>query len=177
VSKAVESNIVPKDWKPELGLSRMATVIDPNEKCFWLLQTYLTPYNASFAGRKYEPATWSGRPLIRDIWVNRGGHLAEFQEWLESGEEVQVPSIWELSVDEVINIADMNSAFGKDESVKQMAELQANSTLIEDVIAWEFQKSEMAQNRSQFGPKGKIQRNGFPQLLRQQKFLESRHWK
>ena len=170
------TNVELKNWKPELGLARMASVVDGNEKCFWLLQTFLTPYNASRAGLKYDPKTWSGRPLIRVIWVNRDGHLAEFQQWLEDGEEVQVPSAWELTVDEVIDIANMNSALGKEDSDAQLAELQANSTLIQDAIEWEFQKTEMAHNRSQFGPKGKIQRNGFPAPLRQQKFYEGRHW-
>jgi hypothetical protein len=176
VPNALDSNVELKNWKPELGLSQMTSVAHGNEKCYWLLQTFLTPYNASRAGYKYEPSTWAGTPLIRVIWVNRNGHLAEFQQWLEGGEEVQVPSLWELTVDEVIDIADMNSAMGNEEAVKQMAELQANSTLIDDVIEWEEKKSLMAKNCSQFGPNGKTARNGFPQPLRQAKIFESRHW-
>jgi hypothetical protein len=166
----------PREWRP--GIARMTNVIDRNEKCYWLLQVRLTPFNASKAGIKYDPKSWSGTPLIRVIWVNRGGHLAEWQEWLEDGEEVQVPAIWELSVEEVIYEADQYSQLGKQQTEQWMWQAQAESTLIEDAVEQAFQLSEMANNRSQFGPSGKTQRNGFPQALRQKKFLESaRSWK
>lgn len=163
----------PANFKPELGIARMTQVIDRNEKAFWLLQVRLTPYNASKAGLKYEPETWTGRPLIRVIWVNRDGHLAEFQEWLEDGDECQVPCVWELNVEEAIFMADRYSTIGVEQTREWMLQAQAESTLIEDAIEWEHQKSEMALNRSTFGPVGKVQRNGFPQELRKQKFAES----
>ena len=169
---------VPKDWKPSLGIARMADVIDRNEKAWWLLQVNMTPYNASRAGLKYDPPSWSGRPLIRVIWVNRNGHLAEYQEILESGQEVQVPSVWELSVDEVIHMADQYSHIGVESTEQWLKEAQGESTLLEDVIAWEQQKTEMAFNRSTFGPSGRVQRNGFPRELRQEKLRESnRAWR
>src|SRR3990167_4131630 len=90
------ANVAVSNWKPELGIARMTDTIDVNEKCYWLLQVRLTPYIASHAGLKYNPESWQGTPLIRVIWVNRNGHLAEYQEWLKGGCEVQVPSVWEL---------------------------------------------------------------------------------
>lgn len=168
----------PNDWKPGLGLARMTDVIDRNEKVFWLLQVRLTPFNASKAGIKYDPLHWQGTPLIRVIWVNRGGHLAEYQEWLESGEEVQIPGAWEINVDEAIDLADAYSATGTDQTVAWLKEAQESSTLIDDVIRWEEQKSLMARNRSTFGPTGHLQRNGFPVGLRQEKFRASnRAWR
>ena len=163
----------PHDFKPELGIARMTTVIDRNEPCYWLLQVRLTPYNASKAGFKYEPATWTGTPLIRVVWVNRDGHLAEFQEWLDEGEEVQVPGVWEINVEEAIFLADQYSTLGIEQTREWMLQAQAESTLIEDAIAWEYQKTEMAQNRSSFGPAVSVQRNGFSQELRRLKFAES----
>ena len=169
---------VPNDWKPGLGIARMASSVQRNEKCYWLLQVRVTPYNASKAGLKYEPLRWSGTPLIRVIWVNRGDHLAEYQEWLEDGEEVQVPSAWQLNVDEAIDVADQYSNLGSAQTAEWLQEAQATSTLIEDAVQWEEAKSLMARNRSMFGPSGQVQRNGFPQQLRAQKFLESnRVWR
>lgn len=165
-----------KDWKPGLGLARMTSVVTRDEKCWWLLQVRLTPYNASKAGLKYDPLTWAGTPLIRVIWVNRDGHLAEYQEWLEDGEEVSVPAVWELSVDEVIDMADSFSAVGVGQTQEWLAEAQASSTLIDDICNWEFQKSEMAFNKSTFGPAGKVQRNGFPRELRERKLRDS-NWR
>lgn len=168
----------PKDFSPALGIARMTDVVNRNEKAFWLLQVHLTPYNAAKAGMKYEPHTWQGRPLIRVIWVNRDGHLAEYQEWLDEGEEVQVPCVWELSVEEAIYAADRYSHLGSEDTAKWLAEAQAESTLIEDVIRWEEQKSEMARNRSTFGAAQRVQRNGFPMQLRDAKFRESnRMWR
>jgi hypothetical protein len=160
-----------KNWKP--GIARMTSYLDVNEKAYWLLQVHLTPYNASKAGLKYDPLKWTGRPLIRVVWVNRDGHLAEFQEWLEHGEEVQVPCVWELSVAEAIDAADAYSAIGSQQTTEWLLQAQAESTLISDSIEWEFQKTEMAQNRSVFGPGGAIQRNGFPHELRRRKLRES----
>ena len=165
-----------KEWKP--GIARMTNYLDINEPCYWLLQVNITPYNASRAGLKYDPKTWSGRPLIRVVWVNRDGHLAEYQEWLESGSEVQVPSYWALSVDEAVFEADQFSALGSSQTQEWLKEAQESSTLIEDAVEYEFQKTEMALNRSQFGPAGKTQRNGFSQELRRKKFYESSmRWK
>ena len=156
----------------------MAQSIDRNEKAYWLLQVRVTPYNASRAGLKYEPQTWQGTPLIRVIWVNRGGHLAEYQEWLKSGEEVQVPSVWELTVAELIDMADGYSLRGVEQTQVWLKEAQESSTLIDDVVEWEMQKTEMAHNRSNFGSAVKVQRNGFPQELRRRKLRESsRRWK
>lgn len=156
----------------------MTTVIDPNEKAYWLLQVNLTPYIASRAGLKYEPRDWKGTPLIRVVWVNRGGHLAEFQQWLGEGHPVSIPAVWELTVDEVIDAADSFSALGLKQTQEWMQEAHETSTLIEDAVNWEFQKQEMAMNRSTFGPHQNVQRNGFPIELRRQKLLESsRSWK
>ena len=172
------SNVEIANWKPELGIARMTSYALPNEPCFWLMQVRVTPYNASKAGVKYEPASWQGRPLIRVIWLNRDGHLAEFQQWLEDGEEVSVPSGWGLTVDEAVDCADEYSHLGVAQSQEWALQAQEESTLIEDVIESKYQLAEMVNNRSQFGPAGKTQRNGFPQPLRQEKLLESaRSWK
>lgn len=171
--KSDNALVAPKDFSPALGIARMTDVIDRNEKAFWLLQVRLTPYNASRAGLKYDPVHWQGTPLIRVIWVNRDGHLSEFQEWLAEGEEVQVPGAWELTVDEVIHLADQHSALGGKQTLEWLWEAQATSTLIEDAVTWEAQKSAMVRNRSTFGPSGRVQRNGFPAELRSKKFRES----
>src|SRR3990167_11277751 len=111
----------------------MTGVVDVNEKCWWLLQVRLTPYSASKAGLKYDPDTWTGTPLIRVIWVNRDGHLAEYHEWLRDGEEVSVPSAWALSVEEVIFMADQHSALGAEQTEQWLRQAQDESTLIEDI--------------------------------------------
>lgn len=171
--KSDDALVAPKDFSPTLGIARMTDVVDGNEKCFWLLQVRLTPYNASKAGLKYDPSSWSGTPLIRVVWVNRGGHLAEYQEWLDDGEEVQVPSLWERTVDEVIFDADQYSAIGSLQTYEWAKEAQASSTLIHDAITFHEQKTEMAFNRSSFGPSVSVQRNGFPAHLRASKLRES----
>lgn len=167
-----------KDFAPGLNIARMTSVIDRNEPVYWLLQVRLTPYNASKAGMKYEPETWAGTPLIRVMWVNRSGHLAEFQEWLDSGEECSVPGMWAINVEEAIDLANEYSALGVEQTREWMFQAQEESTLIEDAIEWEFQKTEMAKNRSSFGPSVNVQRNGFSQELRRLKFAESdARWK
>lgn len=173
-SSVREANVtVASNWKPQLGIARMTEWVDANEKAYWLLQVHLTPYVASHAGLKWKPQDWKGTPLVRVIWVNRGGHLAEYHELLKGGCEVQVPSVWELDVDEAIYTADQYSHIGSLDTAKWLREAQESSTLIEDVITWEEQKSKMAMNQSTFGPAQTVQRNGFPQELRRQKLRES----
>lgn len=167
------TNVEINNFNPKLGLMPMTSYVLPNEPIWFLLQTWLTPYNASAAGKKYDPETFSGTPLIRVIWVNRNGRLSEYQEWLEEGTEVQVPGAWAITVDEAIDAANKYFHLGMAQTEEWLEEAQATSTLIEDAVDQAFQFSAMAKNKSQLGPYGNTQRNGFPIELRDGKFRES----
>ncbi len=167
------TNLELQNFNPKLGIAPMTSYVTPNEKIWYLLQTFLTPYNASMMGLKYTPETFSGTPLIRVIWVMRDGRLTEYQEMLEEGVEVQVPGAWAITVDEAIDAAERYFVLGQQQTQEWMEQAQDESTLIEDSIDQAFQFSAMAKNKSQFGPAGHTQRNGFPIELRDRKFRES----
>lgn len=144
--------------------------ISPNEKCYLLVETWLTPHALTKGGRKYEPETWSGRQRWRIAWVNRGDALAEHHVLSpnQSAPGIRIPSFWEHSYAELCGMADhyATSARGAEWDLSFLREQQEASTLIKDIIDQEEDRAYMVRNHSTFGPDFRKQRDGFPHALR-----------
>jgi hypothetical protein len=127
--------------------------VKPDEKAFRLSELVLmAPDYAGF--RRYQV-----------ILVNRNDDMAEYRLDLGPADgftapEFQVLAMWEHTVAELQDIAD-RQRLGDDYWQKRTAELQAESTLIEDWHDQVEERRELIHNRSTFGPGYRKQRNGF----------------
>jgi hypothetical protein len=132
---------------------RRTDTVSPDEKAFRLSELVLmAPEYSGF--RRYQV-----------IIVNRNDALAEYRLDLGpaadfTAPEFQVLALWEHTVAELQDIAEQQR-LGDDYWQKRTAELQAESTLIEDWHDQVEERRELIHNRSTFGPGYRKQRNGF----------------
>jgi hypothetical protein len=132
---------------------RRTDTVSPDEKAFRLSELVLmAPEYSGF--RRYQV-----------IIVNRHDALAEYRHDLGpagdfTAPEFQVLALWEHTVAELQDIAEQQR-LGDDYWQKRTAELQAESTLIEDWHDQVEERRELIHNRSTFGPGYRKQRNGF----------------
>ena len=145
--------------------------IDTDEPVYAMAELYLTPHRLTRGGSKYVPDTWSGRQRWRITWVNRGDALAEYHELsphIGASQEIRVPSLWCHSYAECAAMIDdyVVGPKGAQRDQEYVAELQAESTLIADFMQDIENRALMARNTSSFGALVKVQRNGFPNVLR-----------
>jgi hypothetical protein len=100
------------------------------------------------------------------VYVVRGDSIAEWShdygpvsDWPDAT-EVIYPSFGENSVAQLQECAERDRH--SDKWAKRRRELQAESTLISDILRDEEQKLEVIRNRSHFGPGRSVQRIDFP---------------
>jgi hypothetical protein len=130
---------------------RKAQAVTPDEKAFRLAELVLMAPD------------YSGFRRYQLIIVNRNDELAEYREDMGpaagfTAPEFNILAMWEHSVAELREMADLNR---DDYWTKRTAEIQAESTLIDDWIDQSEERREIVQNRSTFGPGYRKQRNGF----------------
>ena len=160
-----------------MGVSAPTVVtfwIEANEKIWWLKELNLTPHQFTAGGVRYQPETWSGRPRMRVAWVNRGDKLAEYHTPSPHRSalcpEVSIPSLWELTYAEACGMADdyASGARGAERDTAMVLERQAESTLVRDILEQEENRLSMVRNKSSFGALSRVQRDGFPDILKRQ---------
>lgn len=156
----------------ENRITPVTQFIHPNEKCYLLVEAWLTPWNLTKGGEKYQPETWSGYKRWRIAWVNRGDELAEYHTLSphQDAPGIRIPSLWLHTYAELCGLADeyATRASGAAADQATLRELQAESTLVKDFLDQEENHVLMAKNHSTFGPLVRIQRDGFPHALRKE---------
>ena len=152
-------------------LTPITHFIHPNEKCFLLAELYLTPFQLTRGGKKYQPENFHGRQRWRITWVNRGDKLAEYHEMSPHQDvpPVRIPSFWEHTYGELCGLADdyATGQRGAESDRALLHEMRAESTLVQDFLDQCEDRFAMLNNVSTFGPVFKKQRDGFPDILRE----------
>jgi hypothetical protein len=100
------------------------------------------------------------------VYVVRGDKIAEHRKDLGAASnfkapQFRIPALFEHTVGELWDMADI-CRLGDDYAEKRIAEVTAESTLINDTVAWHEQKMRIIRNRTVSGPGYTKQRNGFP---------------
>ena len=126
----------------------IAVSIHPDESCYSLREG---PRNGRWVQR---------------VYVVRGDAIAEWSkdygpvaDWPDAT-EVIYPSFGENSVGQLQELAERDRH--SDKWAKRRREMQAESTLIPDILRQEETLLEVRHNRSHFGPGASVQRNDFP---------------
>ncbi len=113
------------------------------------------------------------------MFVIRGDAIAKFEtdygpvsDWPDAT-EIIIPSFGENSVGQLQEMAERDRH--SDKWAKRRREIQAESTLISDILKQEEILLDVVANRSNFGPGVSAQRNDFPREAVQNKFKEKRN--
>lgn len=113
---------------------------------------------------------------IQRLWVIRGDRKAKFEtdfgpasDWPDATPLI-VPSYGENSTGQLQELAERDRH--SDKWARRRKELQAESTLIADILRQEEILMEVRRNRSKFGPAVSIQRIDFPREAVRQKQKE-----
>ena len=107
-----------------------------------------------------------GGRWIQRVFVIRGDRKAKFEtdygpvEDFPDATEVMWPSFGENSVGQLQELAERDRY--SDKWARRRREMQAESTLIPDILRQEETLLEVRRNRSHFGPGTSVQRNDFP---------------
>ena len=103
---------------------------------------------------------------VQRVYVVRGDAIAEWSkdygpvtDWPDAT-EVIYPSFGENSVGQLQELAERDRH--SDKWARRRREMQAESTLIPDILRQEERLLEVRRNRSHFGPGVSVQRNDFP---------------
>ena len=103
---------------------------------------------------------------VQRVYVVRGDAIAEWSkdygpiaDWPDAT-EVIYPSFGENSVGQLQELAERDRH--SDKWARRRREMQAESTLISDILRQEEALLEVRRNRSHFGPGASVQRNDFP---------------
>lgn len=128
---------------------------------------------------------WSLREGPRDgrwvqrVYIIRGDAIAEWSkdygsvsDWPDAT-EIIYPSFGENSVGQLQEMAERDRH--SDKWAKRRREMQAESTLITDILKQEEILLDVVANRSKFGPGTSVQRNDFPREAVQSKFREKKN--
>jgi hypothetical protein len=103
------------------------------------------------------------------IWTRDYGPVSDWPD----ATEVIYPSFGENSVGQLQEMAEYDRH--SDKWAKRRKEMQAESTLIPDILRDEEIKLDVVANRSHFGPGISVQRNDFPREAVINKFKEKRN--
>ncbi len=120
-----------------------------------------------------------GGRWIQRVFVIRGDAKAKFEtdygpvsDWPDAT-EIIYPSFGENSVAQLQEEAERDRH--SDKWAKRRREMQAESTLISDILKQEEMLLDVVANRSNFGPVSSVQRNEFPREAVQSKYKEKRN--
>ncbi len=115
-----------------------------------------------------------GGRWIQRVFVVRGDAKAKFEtdfgpvsDWPDAT-EIIYPSFGENSVGQLQEMAERDRH--DDRWAKRRREMQAESTLIPDILRQEEILLDVVSNRSHFGPRLSVQRNDFPREAVQNKY-------
>ncbi len=115
-----------------------------------------------------------GGRWIQRVFVVRGDVKAKFEtdfgpvsDWPDAT-EIIYPSFGENSVGQLQELAERDRH--SDKWAKRRREMQAESTLISDILKQEEILLDVVRNRSHFGPGVSVQRNDFPREAVQNKY-------
>lgn len=103
---------------------------------------------------------------VQRVYVIRGDAIAEYSvdygpvQNFKNATEVIYPSFGENSVGQLQELAERDRH--SDKWARRRREMQAESTLIPDILRQEETLLEVRRNRSHFGPGVSVQRNDFP---------------
>ena len=120
-----------------------------------------------------------GGRWIQRVFVIRGDAIAKFETDLgplsfwPDATQIIYPSFGENSVGQLQEMAERDRH--SDKWAKRRREMQAESTLIPDILRDEEIKLDVIANRSNFGPGVSVQRNDFPREAANNKFKEKRN--
>jgi hypothetical protein len=119
-----------------------------------------------------------GGRLIEQVFVVRGDAIAKFEtdygpasDFPDFTESIY-PSFGENSVGQLQELAEMDRH--SDKWAKRRREMQAESTLIQDILRQEEVLMEVRKNRSHFGPGTSVQRIDYPSKEVWRQFKEKR---
>lgn len=142
----------------------VTTWVKPSEPAYGLIEVELTPFEASKAGKKFRPESWSGRHRMQIVYVNREDKLAEY--WRDMGNaadyrygQLRIPSFWEHTVEELRFIADDVRSRGNSWQRQIIADRQGESDLLEQFLQQRHETIQQLAMRSVFGPFIVRQRN------------------
>lgn len=145
-------------------LAAIATSVSPDEPCYLLVEVVLTPYEFSKGGTRFRLPSFVGRHRYEILWVKRNDELAEY--FRDMGDAVlydypslRIPSLWQHTVGELRDIAGNVRAKGSHEMKEMLANIQGESSLIEDAIRLAEQRQRWLRGRSSFGPAIAVQRS------------------
>lgn len=128
----------------------------PDEPCWGLRE----------GPRTVHSLTGTAKHWVQAVYVIRGDAVAEYTtdygpaENFKDSTEVIYPSFGENSVAQLQELAERDRY--SDKWARRRREMQAESTLIADILRQEEIIMEVKRNRSQFGPAISIQRIDFP---------------
>ena len=106
-----------------------------------------------------------GTRWVQSVWVIRGDAIAEYRTDIGPAKDVQAPplAIYGVGEDSVAECLDAAERHRHDDKwAKRRREMQAESTLISDILKQEEELLDVVRNRSHFGLGISIQRNDFP---------------
>jgi hypothetical protein len=117
--------------------------------------------------------------LIEQIFVVRGDAIAKFEtDYGPASDfpdftETIYPSFGENSTAQLQEMAERDRH--SDKWAKRRREMQAESTLISDILKQEEMLLDVRANRSTFGPSVRVQRNDFPREAIQSQYKEKKN--
>lgn len=147
-------------------MSQLVTdYVSPNEPCYGL-------YEGALMRNVGKGQDWRWCQVVRVI---RGDEKAEYvwdmgpQEFFSRITPIMIPSFGENSVAQLQDLADRN----REDTYWQTraAEMQAENTLIPDMIRQVEQIHEVIRNRSSFGPAVKVQRDGYSHITTERNYM------
>jgi hypothetical protein len=120
-----------------------------------------------------------GGRWIQRVFIVRGDAIAKFEtdygpvaDWPDATETIY-PSFGENSVAQLQEMAERDRH--SDKWAKRRREMQAESTLISDILKQEEILLDVVANRSNFGPGVRVQRNDFPREAVQSQYKEKKN--
>jgi hypothetical protein len=116
---------------------------------------------------------------VQRVYVVRGDSIAEWSkdygpvsDWPDAT-EIGYISLGDDSVAQLQEMAERDRH--SDKWAKRRREMQAESTLIPDILRQEEELLDVVRNRSHFGPKVAVQRNDFPREAVKERSKEKRN--
>lgn len=143
--------------------------VDPDERA-----------EAYFTGPKSMPgfAEDDNPRMIEQVFVYRDDAIAKYERDLgPASDYLYVPPLFMPSFGEetVASLQWHGERHRNDPKwERRIKEYKESSTLFKDVLRAEEQKILLRQNRSQFGPSGSFQRNGYPREYAVRQFMDRR---
>ena len=149
-------------------ITPMTTFISMDEKAFCLAEINCTPFSLGIMGSQ---ESMRGIHRYRFIWVNRNGTLSLYREECDnptSAPPLRILGMFMHTVGELVDIADAHASKGLEWETQLALEKQGESTMVRDLGTQIENRALMRNNVSSFGPHLKVQRDGYPEVLKRQ---------